>query len=31
MKGMVDSDVKRYSSDSQSGVPRLWDAPENCI
>ena len=31
MKGMVDADVKRYCSDSQSGVPRLWDAPENCI
>ena len=31
MKEMVDADVGRYCSDHQSGVPRLWDAPENCI
>ena len=31
MKQMVDADVGRFCSDHQSGVPRLWDAPENCI
>ena len=31
MKEMVDADVGRFCSDHQSGVPRLWDAPENCI